>query len=606
MVSSSLTEFRQADEIWRIILAYLGYITPSVLLVSLFAFYDPKTSLCHEFDSVFLLDNTRPPILNSLSSKEEIVEEFQTFRNELFSYNYFDQKDYLSDFSDHNENSNNNDYLHTSEVEDLLSLKDHLESMSFANKYFLMKTLGDEVNKRWEGRSLFSRNNIHLILGCFTSADVIENFLSLLREFGVLHFCSDISKLRSTFESEQNLLSDTLQRTDYVYSWWRGYSPYDVDYKENFEVLLDALLLFEEDIRFSDHLVCFSKIFGIDKNLLYRDFSHMKDLKAKKTSVIVRRGENLNGTFSVHTHGNPNHSSRTEVVLKVFGSVVHSLYPKLSCDNLPRKEIFMENFYKELFLKTDKILEEEFGPNIDSDNYNSTLLYLASDFNKSSLKAELKCGDISCFDMSLTESKICKPFVKPTKKLNHAVLVLLIINGLSICWMVCFDVILVNLPRNGHGTPKKPLSTFVFVVLFASPILYLSSRSFKKSDFCALNIKEPICQKQRNYRHEGALHTIEDPLYISAPEVIFPPGYGHEGDILDINQTVSPCTLELRTRFFIEIFQMSATVNPNDFVLLNGETLKFAPYIDFHSRSKEGFAMFGPIFFVNAVNHQEC
>ena len=81
--------------------------------------------------------------------------------------------------------------------------------------------------------------------------------------------------------------------------WWPGYSPYDIDYSDEFKTLLDALLVFEDDTRFSEHLVCLSKIFDVDKNILHRDFTLMKDLKAKKTVMVQRKGEHFNGRFSL-------------------------------------------------------------------------------------------------------------------------------------------------------------------------------------------------------------------------------------------------------------------------------------------------------------------
>ena len=183
--------------------------------------------------------------------------------------------------------------------------------------------------------------------------------------------------------------------------------------------------------------------------------------------------------------------------------------------------------------------------------------------------------------------------MKPTKKVNQVVFVMLILNGCSIFLMCCFDLALINLPKTGHIKHKKPLSTFLFVVLFSATILYLSSRSFDKVLFCSMNMKEKSCETQRNYRHEGAFHTIEDPIYVSAPCELFPISYGdsRDFDILDINETVSPCSLELRSRFFIENFEMRASVNPNDFVLLDGEPLDLASHIDFHSWSKQGLAL---------------
>ena len=107
-----------------------------------------------------------------------------------------------------------------------------------------------------------------------------------------------------------------------------------------------------------------------------------------------------------------------------------------------------------------------------------------------------------------------------------------------------------------------------------------------------MNMNEKICKKQGNYRHAGVFHTIENPVYVSAPCKVFPLGSEDSRDfhILDISQSESApvsCSLELRSRFFIENFQMSATLNPNDFVLLDGEPLQFASDIDFHSWTKQ-------------------
>ena len=192
-------------------------------------------------------------------------------------------------------------------------------------------------------------------------------------------------------------------------------------------------------------------------------------------------------------------------------------------------------------------------------------IYFAADFNKSTFVAELSCANQTCLDMSLEESKICKPLVKPTKTLDKQVLVLLILNGLSIFFMVCFDILFQKQFQNGHRKSKKPLSTFLFTTLFATIILYLSSGSFDKLQFCSMNIKEKICKHQNIYKHVGALHNVDDPLYVSAPCKVFPTGLElvRDSDILDINQTISPCTLELRSRFFIENFEMRPYIRPS-------------------------------------------
>ena len=144
--------------------------------------------------------------------------------------------------------------------------------------------------------------------------------------------------------------------------------------------------------------------------------------------------------------------------------------------------------------------------------------------------------------MSIAESKICKPFVKQSTKLDQVTLVLLISYGCSVFGMFLFDLFLItNRNRSKKLNQPQQSPTAVFVVLFATTILYLSSKSFDKTLFCSMNMKETICGKQGNFIHEGALHTIEDPIYISAPCRVFPVGYGRSRDldILVINKTLS-------------------------------------------------------------------
>ena len=373
--------------------AYVGYVTPPIFLLTLLAFYDPKTSLCYEFESIFLLDNTQSPSLQSLPGKETVAEEFLAFQTKFFSPNHFydnyddnfddnyddNSDDTLSSFESYdylpqyygnyyfyyNENYNYNYLLPDTDDQVSESWENHLGNLSIPNKYYLLKSLGikDRLHN-WNE----DRNYYHQIFASFNSADVIDNLLSLLREFGFLHICSEMKKFESYRESKGNSLSvvDTLGHKN---SWWRGYSPYDVDYSDNFEILLDALLLFQEDIRFSQHLVCFAKIFDIDQNVLYRDFSHLKDLKATKTAPIVRRGDYLNGTFSMYFHRdfNPSNPRAAHIVIKLFTGVIESLGPELkenlTCANQLRKDDFFEEFTDEQRAIELKILSEQVGIN---------------------------------------------------------------------------------------------------------------------------------------------------------------------------------------------------------------------------------------------------
>ena len=225
-------------------------------------------------------------------------------------------------------------------------------------------------------------------------------------------------------------------------------------------------------------------------------------------------------------------------------------------------------------------------------------IHLADDFPKTSFEPQLQCGNQTCLHMSLAESKICKPLVKQKKKVDEVVFFLLILYALSICLMVSFDLTSTKLTENSHQKPIQPISKIIFVLIFAAVIIYLTSGTFDKALFCSMNMKEKICEKQVNYRHEGALHTIEDPIYVSAPCKIFPLGgfESRNSEILNINQTISPCTLELRSNFFIEKFEMDEMVNSNDFVLLDEETLEFAFDLEFTSWSKQGSTVLHTLF----------
>ena len=298
-MSTSITVFDPGCELWRIFLAYIGYFTPSVLLLTLLAFYDPKSTLCYEFQSTFLLNNTQPPSSKHLPANETIIEEFENFHTKFFSNE--DPDDYYFYFD---ETYNYNYYLYDSKVEDRLSWEAHLENLSIANKHFLLKTFGTQGPLNSE--SDYSRDYYHQMLASFNSSNFIENSLSLLRQFGFHHFCSE-KVLFEAYTVDDRTRSDDNSLDVLIFDsrdfWWRGYSPYDTDYSDNYETLLDAMLLFEDDQRFSDHLVCWSKIFDIEPNVLHRDFQQMKDLKAQTKSMVIRKGDVKDDTLSVEFYG---------------------------------------------------------------------------------------------------------------------------------------------------------------------------------------------------------------------------------------------------------------------------------------------------------------
>ena len=254
--------------------------------------------------------------------------------------------------------------MQTDDAEKRFSWEDHLGNLSIQNKFFLMKILG--ITDQWQqlgflGELFPSRDHNHAILASFNSTDVIENFLSLFREFGFLHFCSGVGNQGTSLEV-LDILTRGFGRDE---SWWRGYSPYD-DYSDDFAMLLDTLLIFQDDIRFSDHIGCLAKIFDIDQNVVYRDFNHMKDLKVSKRSMIVRRGEYFNGTLSVFFCDNANYSipyHHQDIFIKVFTSVVESLKPEvsdISCGYHSRKDNFDILNDNELEVMIDEVLYNEF------------------------------------------------------------------------------------------------------------------------------------------------------------------------------------------------------------------------------------------------------
>ena len=356
------------------ILAYLAYIMPSALLFILLAFYDPNTTFCYKFESNFLLDNTQTPTITDRSNQKNITEKFKVLHSKFFAYNQSKDEDYSYLF----EILNHDASMGSSTVEKSFSWEHHLESLSLPNKYFLLKTLGieDELeiyHKFNADRHFLTKTYYQKILASFKSDDVIENFLSLLREFGFLNFCMEMSKLDNYLGGSGSSLpivdSSSLTRGQEDI-WWRGYSPYDVDNSDDFDVLLDALLVFQDDIRFSEHLVCLAKIFDIDQNILYRDFIGMKDLKVSKTSTVVRRGKYFNRSFSVYLgDGFNNSQSHKDILITVFTGVLDSLTPEVNessiCENKLREKQLLIQLDYELDYEIERTLNDKFKLNTD-------------------------------------------------------------------------------------------------------------------------------------------------------------------------------------------------------------------------------------------------
>ena len=121
----------------------------------------------------------------------------------------------------------------------------------------------------------------------FDSHFMIKNMLALMRRFGFLHFCSEeIFTLSENSGSQmffrQNFDELTfkwdLRRSSY---WWRGYNPHSENYAQTFENLFDALLIYQNDARFYEHVNCFSALFNVSANIIMNDFNTLKILKEK-------------------------------------------------------------------------------------------------------------------------------------------------------------------------------------------------------------------------------------------------------------------------------------------------------------------------------------
>ena len=53
------------------------------------------------------------------------------------------------------------------------------------------------------------------------------------------------------------------------------------DIQTKVETLIDALILFEDDPRFDDHINCWADIFGSNRNDILSDFKSLKELKGE-------------------------------------------------------------------------------------------------------------------------------------------------------------------------------------------------------------------------------------------------------------------------------------------------------------------------------------
>ena len=58
-----------------------------------------------------------------------------------------------------------------------------------------------------------------------------------------------------------------------------------------FETFLDALLEFEGDPRYEDHINCWADLFDVSTGDIVRDFDELKELKNSKSEMVHREGK---------------------------------------------------------------------------------------------------------------------------------------------------------------------------------------------------------------------------------------------------------------------------------------------------------------------------
>ena len=69
-----------------------------------------------------------------------------------------------------------------------------------------------------------------------------------------------------------------------------------------FETFLDALLEFEGDPRYEDHINCWADLFDVSTADIVRDFDELKELKNSKAKMVHREGKDENRLTT--TNGN--------------------------------------------------------------------------------------------------------------------------------------------------------------------------------------------------------------------------------------------------------------------------------------------------------------
>ena len=167
--------------------------------------------------------------------------------------------------------------------------------------------------------------------------------------------------------------------------WWRGYSPYDDPYRYNVSNLLEALILFDGDERFDDHVNCLADIFNATQESIVADFQRAKGLYSGETKFIERRG----------CLGNETETIDPDVVFE------DALMPKIFGQKIFKQGSNAYHWYDE-----------------KSQNGSFPFMVLGNDFHfrTFTLNTELMCSKVSCLIASFDQNQLCKPTVDNTGK----------------------------------------------------------------------------------------------------------------------------------------------------------------------------------------------
>ena len=165
--------------------------------------------------------------------------------------------------------------------------------------------------------------------------------------------------------------------------WWRGYSPYDEPYRYNVSNLLEALVLFDGDERFDDHVNCLADIFNATQESIVADFQRTRSLYSVESRFIERRGLERNQT------------EKNDPEISFAGALMPLIYGQ---------EIFEQG--QNAYHWYDERVQNEPFP----------FMVLGNDFfhKEIRLNTKLICHGVPCAVASINRNQLCKPAVDAT------------------------------------------------------------------------------------------------------------------------------------------------------------------------------------------------